>query len=38
VIGGIEMRMAEPASNDRHINASGDEMDSSRMAAMSLET
>ena len=32
VIGGIEMRMAEPASNDRHINASGDEMDSGRVA------
>jgi hypothetical protein len=32
VIGGIEVRMAQPTSNDRHINASGDEMDSGRVA------
>jgi len=38
VVGGIQLRMPQPASNDRDIDAGRDEMDGGRVATMSSKT
>jgi hypothetical protein len=38
VVGGIQLRMTQPASNDRDIDSGRDEMDGGRVPAISPET